>query len=427
VPHTSGFLSNICLFVGHFETLSPRVKLSLNAAGPNGLREAQVGALMALAAHATVSDAPAQLILPTGVGKTTVATLAPYILGARKVLVVVPGKLIRGQINDAFLNPERAQSSGALPKGKSRPNVALAVRRATVDDWEKWAMTADVVVGTPSVLSPSIRDVAPMPRDLFDLVVFDEAHHLPATTWATMLEATGGRAVLLTATPFRNDGKRLPGEPVYTYPLFRAIEEGVYGSVSYEPVNPVAGEELDVTVASATSARLLSPEHAATGSRLLVRTDSVSHARELRELYEGLGVSLGVIVHDTPWKRAQQMRSQVESGELLGFVCVGALTEGFDFPALKVGAYHVPHKTLGPTLQFIGRLARAGEVGGVLLAPRSAITNETSALYREDIAWRKLLPDLVDSAIEYERDVRRFVDRAARRVWRNSWKGCPSL
>jgi superfamily II DNA or RNA helicase len=398
--------------VNHFEALAPRVKLSLAAVGVDGLREAQVGALMALAAHATVSDDPAQIVLPTGVGKTAVAALAPYVLGAGKVLVVVPSKLIRAQVNDAFLSRDRAEASGVLPKRSARPKVAMALHRASEDSWKEWGAKADVVIGTPSVLSPANHDVAPMPRDLFDLVVFDEAHHLPATTWTAMLEATDARAVLLTATPFRNDGQRLPGVPVYTYPLARAVEEGVFGAVSYAPVDEIVGEELDRTIAKAAAALLLSADHAEANSRLLVRTDSVSHARSLRDLYESLGVSLGVIVHDTPWKRAREMRDQVERGELLGFACVGALTEGFDFPALKIGAYHVPHKTLGPTVQFIGRLARAGEIPGVLLAPRNAITTETSALYREDVAWRKLLPDLVDSAIDYEREVRTFVDGA---------------
>ena len=39
-------------------------------------------------------------------------------------------------------------------------------------------------------------------------------------------------------------------------------------------------------------------------------------------------------------------------------VCVDMLGEGFDLPALKVAAIHDPHKSLGVTLQFVGRFAR---------------------------------------------------------------------
>src|SRR5438067_10750838 len=116
----------------------------------------------------------------------------------------------------------------------------------------------------------------------------------------------------------------------------------------------------DISIARAACKRLLSADHVAVASRLLVRTDAVDHAKSLQTTYAQLGVALGVIVHDTPWSKAESMREEVESGDLLGFICVGALTEGFDFPALKIGAYHVAHKTLGPTIQFIGRLARPG-------------------------------------------------------------------
>jgi hypothetical protein len=250
-----------------------------------------------------------------------------------------------------------------------------------------------------------------MPRGLFDLVIFDEAHHLPATTWKAMLDATDALAVLLTATPFRGDGHRLPGRIAYSYPLARAIDQGVFGPVSYRPVDSVDGENLHLTIAKAAATRLRSEEHHAAESRLLVRTDSVAHARELVDVYASVRVPLGLIVHNTTWKRAEQMRRDVEEGTLMGFVSVGALTEGFDFPTLKIGAYHAPHKTLGPTLQFVGRLSRsAPQIEAELLAPRSAVSDETAELYREDVAWRKLLPDLVDSAIDREREVRSFVE-----------------
>src|SRR5690348_9782354 len=107
---------------------------------------------MSLAAHATVSEEPALIILPTGVGKTVVATLSPYVLKSRKALVVVPGKLIRAQVTDAFLHPDRAKSSGVLPKNVAKPRVAVALHRATAESWEEWDRKADVVLGTPSVL-----------------------------------------------------------------------------------------------------------------------------------------------------------------------------------------------------------------------------------------------------------------------------------
>jgi superfamily II DNA or RNA helicase len=245
-------------------------------------------------------------------------------------------------------------------------------------------------LGTPNVLSHGYPGVERVPSGLFDLVIFDEAHHLPATTWTKLYEAVDAPAVLLTATPFRSDGKRLPGEIAYDYPLRRAIADGVYAPVTYIPFE-AADEDRDMALALAAAERVGAPEHVAAKSRLLVRTNRIAKARELASLYGELEIPLGVIVADTPWGEARAMRSRVERGELHGFICVGALTEGFDFPSLKIAAYHAPHKTLGPTLQFVGRLSRVGEVGGELLALRRDVNDETSELYRENQAWRMLL------------------------------------
>lgn len=105
--------------MSHFQEFGRDTNLAAAVVGPEGLREAQLGALMALAAHSTVSEEPAQLVLPTGVGKTAVAALAPYLLLAERVLVVVPGKLIRSQWRQPF----------AIPRTPSLPERCLRWRR----------------------------------------------------------------------------------------------------------------------------------------------------------------------------------------------------------------------------------------------------------------------------------------------------------
>lgn len=77
--------------MSHFCELGGQANLAPHVARGGGLREAQFGALAGLVAHSTVSGEPAQIVLPTGVGKTAVATLVPYVLQAGRALVVVPG------------------------------------------------------------------------------------------------------------------------------------------------------------------------------------------------------------------------------------------------------------------------------------------------------------------------------------------------
>ena len=158
------------------------------------LRKAQLGAAWALSAHSTVSNGPGLVVLPTGVGKTLVLCLAPYLLRARRVLVVTPGRLVRAQVSVAFETLKDLKAAGVLPLDTPTPAVVRVEHRATTADWGDWRK-ADVVIGTPDVLSHGYPGVERVPQGLFDLVIFDEAHHLPARVWTAILEAIDAPAV----------------------------------------------------------------------------------------------------------------------------------------------------------------------------------------------------------------------------------------
>ncbi|MFI4985299.1 MAG: DEAD/DEAH box helicase [Solirubrobacterales bacterium] len=374
-----------------------------------GLREAQRGALHAVAAHYACSDEPAQVVLPTGVGKTLVAMLLPYILGTPRVLVVTPARIIRDQVAHQFATLEVARDVGAVSVDTPPPSLMRADHRCNAKAWET-AREHEVVVGTPQVLSHAYHGVSPIPDRLFDLVIFDEAHHLPAPTWTTLhAHLKEVPAVLLTATPFRADRRRLPGEIAFAYPLRRAIAAGAYKPVKYVPVAAVPGTSRDQTLAETVARRLRSAEHVAAKSRALVRTDRQAHARELVQVYEKAGLGVAVVLDNTAGRTVRKYLTRLQAdNDLDGLVVVGAMTEGFDFPRMKLAAYHRPHRTLAPTLQFIGRLARAGGVQGELVAFAEDVSEETSALFREEAVWETMLPDLVDTAVDRERRVREF-------------------
>jgi superfamily II DNA or RNA helicase len=263
----------------------PRLRMAFRSdlvdLAASGLREAQRGALHAVAAHDASSDEPGQVVLPTGVGKTPVATLLPYVLGCSRVLVVTPARIIRDQVAHQFATMQVAREVGAISTEAKRPSMMRADHRCDAATWEA-AREHDVVVGTTQVLSHAYDGVAPIPDGLFDLVVFDEAHHLPAPTWSTLhVHLKGVKSVLLTGTPFRADRRRLPGEIAFVYPLRRAIATGAYQPVRFVPVATVPAAERDGALAQTINARLRSPEHVAAASRVLVRTDRQDHARAL--------------------------------------------------------------------------------------------------------------------------------------------------
>lgn len=377
------------------------------------LRKAQLGAAWALSAHGTVSAEPGLVVLPTGVGKTLVLCLAPYLLRARRVLVVTPGRLVRAQVSAAFETLQDLKSTGVLPADTPPPDVIRVEHRATSADWAVWRK-ADVVIGTPNVLSDGYPDVQRVPEGLFDLVVFDEAHHLPAQVWTAILDAIDAPAVLLTATPTRRDGKPLPGELVYAYPLSQAIADGVYAPVSFRAVTTDGDEDPDHAIAVAARDRLSDPLHREAGSRLLVRTGTQVEARRLVDVYAEIGLNVGLVLGDTAPGTVRRILTEVREGRLHGFVAVGAMIEGFDFPALKIAAYHHPHRSLAPTLQFLGRLSRVTPQGvkGELLAIPEHVEGETRELYNQDRDWAELMPEIVDAAQREEQVIRRYVANA---------------
>jgi superfamily II DNA or RNA helicase len=372
------------------------------------LREAQSGALHAVVAHQSATATPAQVVLPTGVGKTLIATLMPYVLQAERVLVVTPARIIRDQVAHSFKTLSLPKNLKAIDSSVKAPDVVRADHRCTTAFWHE-CLATEVVVGTPQVLSHGYSGVDPIPDGLFDLVIFDEAHHLPAPTWSTLhAHLEDVPTVLLTATPFRADQRRLPGEIAYAYPLRRAIEAGAYQPVRFLPLDPLPVGERDEALARAVAERLSDPSHQVAGSRALVRTNRKDHADELVGTYAKHGLNLATVLDRTSGFTVRRLLAQLNEGSLDGLIVVGAMTEGFDFPAMKVAAYHHPHRTLAATLQFVGRLSRVGDVQGELIAFPEDVSGETAELFREDAAWETLLPDIVDSAVASERRVRTY-------------------
>ena len=70
----------------------------------------------------------------------------------------------------------------------------------------------------------------------------DEAHHAPAPTWARIIDLIPSRPVLLfTATPYREDGNRHPGCPIYRFPLREAQADGYFTRIDYRAVLSLEG------------------------------------------------------------------------------------------------------------------------------------------------------------------------------------------
>jgi len=377
--------------------------------GSPSWRRPQLAALGAVVAQWSLAGAAPPLVsLPTGVGKTAIALAAPFLAGARRTLVVVPSQELRRQTVAQFRNQGTLREIGALEilADDAKPVVVEATGRDA--DWSRFDQ-ADVVVGLPASISPVHFEEHPPPADLFDLVVIDEAHHAPAKTWLSILDHFSGKALLLTATPHRRDKRRIPGKLVYYFPLRQALDENLY-----QPVDPMIVEvpvgasrvAVDELIRAQVVSVLVSPDHAT--SQILVRADSKARAADLAALYDSAGFDFPVLHSGLGRVKQRALIDGLRDGTHRGVVMVGMLVEGFDLPSLRIAAYHDKHKSLEPTAQLIGRLARVSAEHpqrSVLVTARDVdvyphLEGAVRRLYDEDHDWARVLPGIIDAQVE---------------------------
>lgn len=385
---------------------------------PNtGLRPGQLGALHSVLAHFSVYDEPALVSLPTGYGKTAVLMALPFLLSAKRVLVVEPSDALRRQTTSHFKELSTLRKLAVI--AENTPNPKVLGQQGHPDGLEAWGALADydVVISTPQSMSPIVAPEAP--DDLFDLIVFDEAHHTPAETWVAFLaHYPRARFVFLTATPFRRDRKVIPGRMAYWYPVSKASRESAFGRVGFVSAyvkNDNDDNEIDRSVVSTAVARLRDDQKNGFDHRIFARAASIAAARKLVPLYEEAGVKMRAINSHISKRNQDQIEAALIEGELDGVVCVDMFGEGYDFPKLKIAALHAPHRSLVPTLQFIGRFARTNDAAtgdATLIAPLSRLKDSSIKLFKEGIDISEMIDEVAGKQIadaEADREVLDFL------------------
>lgn len=370
-----------------------------------GLRRGQVGALHAVAAHFCSESVPAVVSLPTGYGKTAVMTGTCFILRASRVLVIVPTAALRNQAARAFRSLDVLVKHGTLQlEGDALPVVGTVDGRITnIEGWLALA-NADVVIATPHAVSPEIDEVVAPPEGFFDVVLMDEGHHSPAKTWEAFVRALpGARHALFTATPYRLDGAKLLGRLVFYYPLKRAVEESAFGRVNFDPVavpQLASREEIDAALVARAAQVFARDRDAGHDHRLLIRCGRIDDAVQLAAQYATAGLRVESASSRLSVRAISSIEQRLRAGDLDGIVCVDMFGEGYDFPQFKIAVLHAAHRSLVPTLQFIGRFARTnGERTGdaTFIACPQDVNTESEELYKSGIQWDLLIANVADA------------------------------
>ncbi|MFF0613971.1 helicase-related protein [Nocardia tengchongensis] len=135
----------------------------------------------------------------------------------------------------------------------------------------------------------------------------------------------------------------------------------------------------------------------------MARVISVTRAKQIVALYEELAPDLAPIRIDTTVAVSTRLkrRALLVAGSSRIVVCVNMLGEGFDLPELKIAAIHDPQKSLGVTLQFIGRFTRVGdgtlgEASAFVPLQVTGVDERLRKLYGEDADWNAVLRDLTE-------------------------------
>lgn len=268
-----------------------------------------------------------------------------------------------------------------------------------------------MVIATPQcALSLSESNV----KGKFDLVLIDEAHHVPAQTWQQILiNMKDSNHLLFTATPFRMDRKELKGEILYTYPLSMAYRDGIFGEVRYIPIDEAP--EKDKLIAKEAERIFLNDRQMGYDHYLMVRTDTREKAKQLEQLYQNeTKLILKRIDSSMSYRTVESCISELKEKRIDGIICVDMLGEGFDFPNLKIAAIHSPHKSLASTLQFIGRFARTNadniSVAKFIAMNDDELIIENYKLFTSDAVWQEIIVDMSERTIRKEEEVKEILE-----------------
>jgi ATP-dependent helicase IRC3 len=327
-------------------------------------RPYQKAAVGSVAARYRAGERRLLVYLPTGAGKTVIATFIIEALRREAGL----GRCLFVAHRREILDQTARTIARHLPGLDVQ--VEQAERTAGVD--------ADVVVASVQSL---VRRKERYDARGFDLIICDECHHALSPSWEEVIgyfwSQAGEKTLLLgmTATPRRSDGRSvlsLFGEPAFELSRTDLEDLGylvpmryftVQGDLKLDRLELAAGD----FQAGALSRVMDTPLHRAlavkawleqgAGQRTIVFSAGVDHARHLAEDFRAAGVDAMMI--DGKTRERSQLLERFQAADFPVLTNYGVLTEGFDDPG--VGCILMARPTRSPLVytQCIGRGLRS--------------------------------------------------------------------
>lgn len=252
----------------------------------------------------------------------------------------------------------------------------------------------------------------------FGLLLVDEAHHCPSTTFRAVVDRCPARYRFgLTATPEREDGlsplldlflgqavatvthDELVAAGVLRLPEVRAIETGF--SFAYESAEDYA-RLLEALVRDGDRNALIAGQVAAearAGHLCLVLSGRLDHCETIAGLLDAHGVRAELLTGLVKKERRTELLAEARAGRVSVLVATTLADEGLDLPALSRVFLTYPGRARGRTLQRLGRLMRThpGKTDAVLF---DFVDRKVPVLRRHHVERRRLYAEMLGTRPE---------------------------
>jgi superfamily II DNA or RNA helicase len=312
--------------------------------------------------------------MPTGGGKTgVIAILSRCAPEVNSALVLTPRVALRAQlytnIQDRFFQSVAPTlDTDAIPKQVIEVADANAIQRIPEQ-------------GT-AVIIMSIQMVDRMNRikdnfwtkwvEKISLVIIDEGHCEPATSWSQAIRSFRTPKIIFTATPFRNDLKFFTIDPafIFSYTLHNALQDHILREVEFVPMkadkDPNKFGKSLLTFYDDTFNQFKEPK-----PRVIIRCENRENIRQIETVLEREGRDF-LAIHETfteetrkPYER-KDVPTMGPDGKYddplaekaVFWIHQFKLQEGIDDPRFRILASFEPQKDGRALVQQIGRIIR---------------------------------------------------------------------
>ncbi len=387
--------------------------------GIPGLRSPQSGALFAALSHFRVSKEIGTIVMPTGTGKTETMLSLLIHEKCNCLLVSVPTDALRDQLSEKFCDLGLLKTFGIVSKKADFPIIGIMKKKyKDIDELKFFINSCNVIVATMNILTGYTEKFQKLIAGMCSHYFIDEAHHAKATTWDQFLDHFKEKNVLqFTATPFRNDGKRLNGQIIFNYPLKKAQEDGYFTHIDFNPIYEYDQNIVDEKLAEKGVSVLRNDLEKGYNHILMARCKDTTRAKKIFELYRKYDEFKPVMLHSKMSINDKRLaKKNIMNCNARIVVCVDMLGEGFDLPNLKVAVFHDIRRSLPITLQLVGRFTRAhlneklGNATFVANLFDVTVKDELEELYSHDSDWNKILSSLSSDKINDEIEFSRFLE-----------------